>query len=110
MNARERTVRQFSEGVVGLQLRRLYEALDRRPREFARQKSLTFDEIPFQDAVQRTIRKAMGKGFRVMEEEIRALRSQLIELRADLERERKRELWDRFKESLARLVIDTIKR
>ena len=110
MNAREKTLRQFSEEAVGVELRRLYEALDRQPKEFARQKSSTFDEVPFQDAVQRTIRKAMGKGFRMMEEEIRTLRTQLIELRADLEREQTRRLWDRFKENVARLVIDIIKR
>ena len=41
----------------------------------------------------------------MMEEEIRRLRSQLIELRADLEREQKRRLWDRFKENVARLAV-----
>jgi glycosyltransferase involved in cell wall biosynthesis len=110
MNARERTLSRFSEEVVGLELRRLYEALGRRPREFARQRLSAFDESPFQDAVQRTIQKAMGKGFRMMEDEIRVLRSQLIELRADLERERQRSLWDRFKERLTRLVFDIVKR
>ena len=118
MNARERTLSQFSEEVVGVKLRQLYEALGRRPGEFTPQKSSTFDESPFQDAVQRTIRKAMGKGFRLIEEErsslrarlskdedeIRALRSQLIELGAELERERQRRLWDRFKERLLRLL------
>lgn len=119
LNGRETVLKQFSDRVVGPRLRQFYEALSHSSK---RNKKASFsDETAFQTAAQRAVRVAIAKGYRCLEEErntlkasseqdakqtealrseIAALHSKVIELRDALERERRKSLWDLFKERL----------
>lgn len=110
VNGREATLQRFSDHVIGRELREQYETLGLGPKEPAKKEAASLDHSAFQNAARHTIRAAMTKGYRSMEqgcryleaklgqdeEENRLLRSQVNELRRDLERESRRSLWDRF--------------
>ena len=111
VNGRETTLRRFSEHVVGPELRKLYQTLVSHAKGLARTDSDSSDKRAFECAVQQTIRAAMVKGYRSVEEKCDALFQQKIELLKDVEKlhgwliAARKEAEDRSKDAFERLRV-----
>jgi hypothetical protein len=122
MNSRERALRHFSEGVVGFCLREFYQSLNRQPADHGFEGASFREDKGFEDAAQETIQAALAKGCRSLEQEFKARlanadkeiqllrgyfdesQAEILRLRAALEREKGKNLWQYFKDRLSRLA------
>jgi glycosyltransferase involved in cell wall biosynthesis len=72
LNSREKVLRQFSEGVVGLALREFYQSLSWQLPDPAFDRTLISEDKDFENAAQKTIQAALAKGCRSLEQEFKA--------------------------------------